>query len=127
MNRAARFALAIALAPLSLRSPASAQQMEYGTTLICDTQAQVERYITLFNGEAQTTVNQLNAEEQNPNACELGTVAYLRGPEIKTTRTPTRAYQIFRILVVGLETSSGVQRVQPASFFTLVEIREFAV
>jgi hypothetical protein len=127
MNRAARFALAIALAPLSLCSRASAQQMEYGTTLICDTQEQVERYITLFNGEAQTTVNQLNAEEHNPNACELGAVAYLRGPEIKSMRTPTRAYQIFRILVVGLETSSGMQRVQPASFFTLVEIREFAV
>jgi len=127
MNRAARFALAIALAPLSLCSRASAQQVEYGTTLICDTQEQVERYMTLFNGEAQTTVDQLNAEEQNPNACGFGTVAYLRGWEIKTTRTPTRAYQIFRILVVGVETPSGMRRAQPAIFFTLFEIREFAV
>jgi hypothetical protein len=127
MNRAARFALAISLAPLSLCSPASAQQVEYGTTLICDTQEQVERYIALFNGEAQTTVNQLNAEEHNPYACSLGTVTYLRGPEIKTTRTPTRAYHIFRILVVGVETPSGIQRVQPASFFTLFENREYAV
>jgi hypothetical protein len=127
MNRADRFALATALVSLSLCSSVSAREVEYGTALLCDTQEQVERYVVLFNGEAQTTVNALNAEENNPNACELGTVAFLRGPEIKTARTLSKAFQIVRILVVGVDTPSGMYRVQPAAFFTVFEVREYAV
>jgi hypothetical protein len=101
MNRTDRFALATTLISLLLGSSASAHEIEYGTALMCDTQEQVERYVSLYNGEAEKTVNALNAEENDPNACGLGTVAFFRGPEIKTARTPSKAFQIVRILVVG--------------------------
>jgi hypothetical protein len=94
---------------------------------MCDTQEQVERYVALYNREAQTTVNQLNAEAHNPYACEVGTVAFLRGPEIKTARTPTRTFQVTRILVLGVETGDGLRSVQPEIFFSLFEVREYAV
>jgi hypothetical protein len=37
------------------------------------------------------------------------------------------AFAIVRILVVGIETDSGIKAVQPAAYFSLVGVKEYAV
>jgi hypothetical protein len=117
------------VAVLAALSCASAQAADYdvGTSLVCDTQAQVERYIALFSGDPQTAIDAVNAEEHNPTACALVSVAYLRSSLIAVARNRDNAFEIVRILVVGIDTPDGVQAVEPSAYFSVFEIREYAV
>jgi hypothetical protein len=74
------------------RSSPRAQEYEHGTALLCDTQRQVERYVALFNGEERSAINAVNSEEQNPTACALETVAFVRGWELGTARSKESAF-----------------------------------
>ena len=120
-------ALHLALLSLLLASPARAQQYEHGTALLCDSQKQVERYVALFKGEEQSTVDAVNTEEKNPTACGLATVAFVRGPGLGTARNKENAFQIVRILVLGVDTPTGLRPVQPTAYFTVFEVREYDV
>ena len=97
------------LAALAVPLCASAQPTEYevGASLVCDTQTQAERFVALFSGDAQAAIDAVNAEEQNPTACALVDVAYLRGAEIGMARNGDSAFEIVRILVVGIGNSAA--------------------
>jgi hypothetical protein len=120
-------ALYLALLSLISFSPARAHEYEHGTALLCDTQRQVERYVALFNGEEQSAINAVNTEEQNPTACALATVAFMRGLDLGTARTKENAFQIVRILVVGVETPSGLRSVRPSAYFSAFKVVEYGV
>jgi hypothetical protein len=117
----------LALFPLIIFSPARAQEYERGTALLCDTQRQVERYVALFNGEEQSAIDAVNSEEKNPTACALETVAFMRGPELGTARNKENAFQIVRILIVGVETPSGLRSVRPSAYFSAFKVVEYDV
>ncbi len=74
-TRTMSYTLGIALLSLLLCSPARAQKIEVGTGIFCDTQKQVERFVALFDGDARTAMNAVNAEENDPTACVMGTIA----------------------------------------------------
>ena len=126
MSFATRLAPLLALlAPLC--APAFAADYEVGTSLVCDTQEQAERFVALFSGDAQAALVAVNAEARNPTACALMNVAYLRGSHIATARHGDHTFDIVRILVVGIETKSGIRPVQPAAYFSLFGVKEYAV
>ena len=127
MNFVSRIML-VAL-PLVLLSglPARAQEIEVGTSLICDTQEQVERFVTLYDGDAQSTVNSVNAAEHNPTACAVSTMAYVRGRQLARARNKDTTFQIVPILVLGVVTEEGVESVTPAPFFTVFEVEEIGI
>jgi hypothetical protein len=120
-------ALHLALLSLLLCSPARAQEYEHGTALLCDSQQQVERYVALFKGEEESTVDAVNTEAQDPTACGLATVAFMRGPQLGMARNKDNAFQIVRILVVGIDTPAGLRPVKPAAYFTVFEVLEYDV
>jgi hypothetical protein len=115
--------------PLVLLSglPARAQEVEVGTSLICDTQEQVERFITLYDGDAQSTANSVNAAEHNPTACAVTTMAYVRGRQLARTRNKDTTFQIVPILVLGVVSEEGVESVTPAPFFSVFEVEEIGI
>ena len=117
--------LAVLAAPLC--SPAQAADYEVGSSLVCDTQRQMERYVALFLGDAQAAIDAVNAEEHDPTACTLVNVAYLRGSHIGVARNGDSAVEIVRILVVGIDTAAGIQAVRPAAYFSLFGVKEYAV
>ena len=117
----------LALLSLIVFGPAHAQEYEHGTALLCDTQRQVERYVELFNGKEQSAINTVNAEEQNPTACVFETVAFMRGRELGTARNKESAFQIVRILVVGVETPSGLRSTRPSAYFSAFKVLEYDV
>jgi hypothetical protein len=120
-------ALYLALLPLIVLSSARAHEYEQGTALLCDTQRQVERYVELFNGKERSAINAVNAEEQNPTACVFETVAFMRGPELGTARNKEGAFQIVRILVVGVNTPSGLRFTRPSAYFSAFKVLEYDV
>ena len=111
----------------SLCTPVQAADFDVGVSLVCDTQTQVERFVTLLTGDAQSAVDAVNAMEHNPTACALIDVAYFRGPRIEVARHGDSAFEIARILVVGIKTAIGIQTVQPTTYFSLFGIKEYAV
>jgi len=127
MSFAMRFVPLFALLFTPFWAPAQAADYEVGSSLVCDTQAQVERFVALFSGDATAAIRVVNAEEQNPSACAIVKVAYMRGPQITMARNGDSAFEIARILVVGVETEDGIQAVRPAVFFSLFGVKEYAI
>ena len=117
----------LALLSLIILGPAHAQEYEHGTALLCGSQRQVERYVELFNGKDQSAINTVNEEEQNPTACVFETVAFMRGREVGTARNKESAFQIVRILVVGVETPSGLRSTRPSAYFSAFKVLEYDV
>jgi len=123
-------ALSALLALVALCAPACAAQYEVqtGSIMICDTEKQVERYATFLNiaGKEESAIRAVNTEADNPNACALTNIAYIRGASIGVVRTQSEAFEIIEILAISLNTPAGWRAAQPATFFTLVNVKEYA-
>ena len=115
--------LAVLIAPFC----GSAHAMDYEVGTICDTKTQVERFVALFSGDTQAAIDAVNAEDQNPTACALVDVVYLRGAEIGMARNGDSPFEIVRILVVGIDTAAGIQAVRPSAYFSVIAVKEYAV
>jgi hypothetical protein len=119
--------LHFAILSLLLCLPAQAQEIEYGTGLICDTRQQAEELVRHFDGDMDAALKAVNVEEHDPNACAVVTIAFVRGPEVATVRNKDAAFQVVRILVVGVGSPSGFRSVAPAAYVSLFKIAEYAV
>jgi hypothetical protein len=127
MSFATRLVLPFVLLPSLHCAPVQASDYEVGTSLVCDTQAQVERFVALFTGDAQAALRVVNSEEQNPSACLIMNVTYMRGTQTGMARHGDSAFEIVRILVIGVETDNGMLPVRPAVYFSLFGVKEYAV
>jgi hypothetical protein len=127
MSFAARLVALFGLLAAPFCAPAQASEYEIGASLICDTQGQVERFVAVFTGDAQAAIRVVNAEEKNASACAIMNVAYMRGAQVGMARHGDNAFEIIRILVVGIETGNGTRPVRPAAYFSLFGVKEYAV
>jgi hypothetical protein len=136
MRLSKRIVILVALLTVSLATAVSfpvraaddqAVDYEVGKALICDTQAQAERFVTLFHGDAPAAIGVVNAEQHNPTACAIANVAYVPGPSLGTARNRDDAFEIVRILVVGVQAENAMRPVRPAAYFSLLRVKEFAV
>jgi hypothetical protein len=127
MSFAPRLELILLSFFLFLAVPARAQEVEVGTNLICDTQEQVERFVALYDGNAQAAISAVNAAEHNPTACGVATAAFVRGPQLATARNKDTTFNIVQLLVVAVVTETGVESVTPVAFFSLVPVEEVPV
>jgi hypothetical protein len=127
VNFVSRITLLVLPLVLLLGLPARAQEVEVGTSLICDTQEQVERFVALYDGDAQSTANSVNAAEHNPTACAVTTMAYVRGRQLARARSKGATFQIVPILVLGVVSGEAVESVTPAPFFSVFEIEEIGI
>jgi hypothetical protein len=119
-------ALAIATLSLSLCLPAQAYEVQTGTILVCDTPSQVQRFADLFNGNVQVAIGAVNFEEKDPAACAMINASFVEGPSLDMARSRSHAFRVVPIVVIGINTARGYGPVNPAVFFTLVEVKEFA-
>lgn len=94
---------------------------------VCDTQAQVERFAAVFAGDAQDAIRIVNAEQQDPSACVVKDIAYMRGSQLGMVRHGDSAFEIVRILVIGIETENGILPVRPSVYFSLFSVKEYGI
>jgi hypothetical protein len=119
-----KIALHLALLLLAFTFPARAHDIEYDTGAICDTRTQAARLAMLLDGNERIAIAMVNAEEGNPNACAVETVAFVRGAILATARSNAEAFAIVEILVVGVDLEIGFRSIAPHVYFMLVEIDE---
>jgi len=112
---------------LTLGSAAHAQEVEVTSGLICDTQEQVEQFVALYDGNTRDTAERVNVAENDPTACVISGIAYVRGRKLATARTKDTTFQIVPILVLGVVTDKGIQAVAPARYFSAIEVKEIGV
>lgn len=117
-------ALRIAFLLLILCAPARAQEVEVATSVVCDTQTQVELFVARFDGDAQVAISAVNAEVNNPTACLVAKVAHVRGIKLSQARKRDATFEIVKILVLGIETPAGMQRVAPHVYFGALKVAE---
>ena len=132
MNFSARnFSASFALLTLLVAAPAQAQErtnqnqdrVEVETNLFCDTPQQVERFVSLFNGDhvsAEAAIAEVNAEHKMSDACVIATAAFERTGPVSTVRNGGATFDVMRIVVVGVYTINGLERSLPTEFFTLI-------
>jgi hypothetical protein len=93
------------------------------TNLICDTQQQVERFVTLLDqngGSAEGAIAAVNDESKTPDACVIATAAYRRAGVAGTVKNNEATFDVTRIVVIGVYTVNGLEQSTPTEFFTLV-------
>ena len=116
--------IAGALLSMALGAQVHAQSLEIGSGIFCDTQKQVERFVALFDGNAEAAINAVNVEEKRAGACVVGTIAFIRGPEIATARTWNMTFHIVQVTVVGVLTDVGPQSAGPAATYSIERAEE---
>jgi hypothetical protein len=122
------FAARMAFLSLLMAAPAQAQdvgheRLETETSLFCDTPQQVERFVSLFNGDsisAEAAIATINAESERPDACVIATAAYRRAGTVLTVKNGDAAFDVVRIVVLGVYTINGFERSQPTELFSLM-------
>ena len=128
------FIARIACLTLALALPAQGQEsqgqpperVEIDTNLICDTQQQVERFLSLLDenkGSAEGAIASVNQENKTQDACVIATAAYLRTGVVSTVRNHEATFDVTRIVVIGVYTVNGLERWLPTEFFTLLPRR----
>ena len=102
--------------------PQGERSIEVGVGLICNSAAQVERYLTLHvKDESPVAAIQLvNAEAQDPNACALAAIAFVRGEQGKTLPAPGGQMKITQVMILATQTRAGWQRVPPILQYTAI-------
>jgi hypothetical protein len=94
--------------------PARAQEIEIG----------IEQIVAFYDGDMETAIERVNAEEHNPSACASANVAYVLGPKVGIARKKDATFHIVPILVVGVVTPIGIRSVMPSKYFSLVQVDE---
>jgi len=105
-----KLALSLALASLLLNSAVDAgNEIEVSTAVICNTQKQVEEFVAFNDGDLQAAVQAVNAEERDPAACTVASLAFVRGHDAATVRTGSATFRIAPVLVIGVVTPAGME------------------
>jgi hypothetical protein len=121
-----KFGLLVGFLSLLLVLPARADEVETSIGVICNTQKQMERFVMLNDADPQSAIRAVNAEENDPKACAVASLAFVRGGNPITVRKRDATFQIVPILVVGVITPRGVRSIEPAIYFSLFRVEERA-
>lgn len=97
--------------------------LEVGVGLICNSEAQVERFLALHiaDREPDAAIKLVNDEAKDPNACSLASIAFVRGDESKQVPAPGGVMKITKVTIVAAQTTEGDwERVVPIVQFTAI-------
>jgi hypothetical protein len=110
---------------VALTPPAKAQQITFGTGLVCNQLEDVERYVALYQegDSADAAVDEVN-QEAGQSVCDMITVAYIRGEDIKIIRIAGGFGAIAKVAVVGVRTGTQWLSVTPQEQFMIVSVED---
>jgi hypothetical protein len=99
--------------------------LQVGRGLICNTEEQVARYVTLFDGDSERAMGAVNSEAHDDNACAVASVVFVPATAgASTVRNGTGSYRVVQIVVYGIVTSTGVLKVRPFVQFAAAPVEE---
>lgn len=105
--------------------PARAIEFETAEGIFCDSSEQAERYVSLYSGDSGAAIAGVNSEANDAKACGFMKVAFLPGETLPTLRNRDNAFDISRVLVIGVLTPHGLRNVRPFVQFRLEKLQEW--
>jgi len=98
------------------------KSVEVGVGLICNSEAQVQRYLALHGDDQppQAAIRLVNTEAQDPNACSISAIAFVRGKEGAAVPTRGGQMKITQIMGLAAQTPFGWQRVTGLVQYTAI-------
>ncbi len=105
---------------------AFAQGTSVGKGLICDTPAEIERYIALYKkgDDGYAIAQQVNAEVGKPTACGLVFIVFEEGEEITKVRGEAGPARIVKVTIFAINTGAGFQAIPPYEQYAAFPIPE---
>ena len=99
-----------------------AKRLELGVGLICNSEAQVQRFLALQGNEQSfdTALQRVNDEEHDPMACSRAAIAFMRGQEVSAVSVPGGQMKITQITIVAAQTPFGWQQVPGLQQYTAI-------
>jgi hypothetical protein len=96
--------------------------LEVGVGLICNSAQQVERFLSIHVTEKspQEAIQLVNTEVNDPNACSLAAIAFVRGKESAAVPAPGGVMKVMEITIVAAQTPYGWQRLSGLVQFTAI-------
>ena len=96
--------------------------VEVGVGLICNSAQQVERFLSIHvtKKSPQEAIQLVNTEVNDPNACSLAAIAFVRGKESAAVPAPGGVMKVMEIAIVAAQTPYGWQRLSGLVQFTAI-------
>lgn len=113
--------LTYVLAALVVATSLQAHEVEQGVGVLCDTQAQIERFASL---DANTDAIKVINADAKQNVCAMVEVQYIRGQQVGTARTTKGAVQLVEILLTAVKMHGQWGSVTPEIQYTMFQIAE---
>jgi hypothetical protein len=109
------------LSLLLCHGPAQAEEpdLNIGSGLVCDTPQQVERFIDIYEGDADSALAEVNSEAEGESVCAIAEFAFVLGPQVGIVKNARGTFRIMQILVIGIFTDDGFEASNPQTFFTV--------
>jgi hypothetical protein len=124
MNVLARVAIwALLLCfPIGANATGTNQAFEIGIGLICDSEAQVQRYLALrvADQSPEAAIQLINDEDQDSTACLIAVIAFIPGQEVGVVPAAGGQMKIMQITVIAAQTPIGWQRVEDLQQYTAI-------
>lgn len=114
--------LCLPLGAGAVESPADQKSVEVGIGLICNSEAQVQRFLTLHlkDESPEVAIGVVNTEVADPNACSMAAIAFTRGKEAAAVPAPGGQMKIIEIRIVAAQTQFGWQPVTGLVQYTAI-------
>jgi len=104
--------------------PASTQPT-VAVGLICNTDMQAERFVTLRAGgsEIKKAMQSVNAEAKDPRACGVAAIAFTRDKTISNHTVNGKLLQVVRINIIAGFNGAGWQHVEGMVQYAVIEAK----
>ena len=108
--------------PVGANAQRTDKAPEVGVGLVCNSAQQVARYLALHTSHQSpdAAVQVVNTESQDPNACMIAAIAFVRGKEQETVPAPGGLMRITKITIVAAQTPGGWARVAGLVQYTAI-------
>lgn len=98
---------------------------EQAVVPFCDTQQQAERFAQVYTeGKSREAMMIVNTEMNDQSACGIQKLAFYRGDQSIKMRGPTGAFEIVRILVVGVVKGENISSGAPTVYYGVFAVPE---
>ena len=124
-----KYLLLSLLLVLPLRASAGSD-IQIARGVVCDSQAQVERLVSLVNKESDPrhALTIVNREADNPRACGSALVGYVNAKETGVIRDHGKTFRVIELTIVAIPTANGSWSfIQPITQYAAFPVDEIEV
>jgi hypothetical protein len=99
-------------------------QVQVGTGVICDTQAEVTDFVNMMGDrDPGNALQTINSRSQSPMACGMATVAFRAGKSLGEVRTSKGSFNIVEIEIVAGAVDGSWQMIPRRTQYTAVAVK----